>query len=350
MLYSSPPSFAALTGAVKERPAWSPPPAVPGCQHPVPRSSGATPSSPRCATWFSTPMSACSPSPASVAAARPASPSRLATDLAPAFPGQVWLVELGAAHRPRPRADRRRRCPRLAWTRRGKRRSTSSLPSSLRTRRCSSSTTASTSSMPAPPSPTTSSPPARPCASSPPAASRCRSRASVSIGSRPLPSPTPMTASTLDAIARSPAVQLFVARAQAVAPAFPLTAANAPLVARICARLDGIPLALELAAAWVAYCSPAQILDRLDDSLPPARRGQPGRADAPADAARRPRLERCAVHRIGARALPPARGLRRGFTLEAAEAVCADTTLPSADVLALADPAGGQSLVAVTAG
>ncbi|MCE0521388.1 MAG: tetratricopeptide repeat protein [Methylacidiphilales bacterium] len=61
------------------------------------------------------------------------------------------------------------------------------------------------------------------------------------------------------------AVQLFVERAAAVHPGFALTAENARLVAKICWRLDGIPLALELAAARIKVLPLDQILSRLDD-------------------------------------------------------------------------------------
>jgi len=61
------------------------------------------------------------------------------------------------------------------------------------------------------------------------------------------------------------AVRLFVERAQAVAPAFQLTAGNASAVAKICIRLEGIPLALELAAARVRVLTAHQILAHLDD-------------------------------------------------------------------------------------
>src|SRR5215472_13477289 len=57
---------------------------------------------------------------------------------------------------------------------------------------------------------------------------------------------------------------LFVERAEAAAPGFRLTAANTSVVAAICRRLDGLPLALELAAPWVRLLTPEQLLERLD--------------------------------------------------------------------------------------
>lgn len=69
----------------------------------------------------------------------------------------------------------------------------------------------------------------------------------------------------LDALQRSEAVQLFVERARAVQPAFDLNNLNAAAVAQICRRLDGIPLAIELAAARVRLLKPEQIASRLDD-------------------------------------------------------------------------------------
>jgi predicted ATPase/DNA-binding winged helix-turn-helix (wHTH) protein len=63
----------------------------------------------------------------------------------------------------------------------------------------------------------------------------------------------------------SEAMQLFVERASAVDPAFTATSHNASVIARLCRRLDGIPLAIELAAARIAVLSPEQIEARLQD-------------------------------------------------------------------------------------
>ena len=66
---------------------------------------------------------------------------------------------------------------------------------------------------------------------------------------------------------RSAAVELFVERARDVQPSFTLTDANATAVARICRRVDGLPLAIELAAARVRVLSPEQIAKRLDEDF-----------------------------------------------------------------------------------
>ena len=69
----------------------------------------------------------------------------------------------------------------------------------------------------------------------------------------------------LEALAGHDAVRLFVERASCVRPGFALTAQNAAGVVQICRRLDGLPLALELAAACLSSLSPQQLADRLDD-------------------------------------------------------------------------------------
>ena len=83
----------------------------------------------------------------------------------------------------------------------------------------------------------------------------------------PLPLPAdPGTASVAE-VAASPAVALFVDRARAVRPGFALTEGNAAAVAEICRRLEGLPLAIELAAARTRLLDPAALLDRLAASL-----------------------------------------------------------------------------------
>lgn len=73
---------------------------------------------------------------------------------------------------------------------------------------------------------------------------------------------------SVERVRRSPAGALFVDRAQAVKPDFELTAENAPTVADICRRLEGLPLGIELAAAKVRLLTPHGIAQRLEESLP----------------------------------------------------------------------------------
>ncbi len=91
----------------------------------------------------------------------------------------------------------------------------------------------------------------------------------------PLESPDPARLPDLDGLAALPAVALFVGRARAVRPDFALTADNAAAVAAVCARLDGLPLALELAASRISLLSPHALLARLDPRLPLLRWAAP---------------------------------------------------------------------------
>jgi len=133
------------------------------------------------------------------------------------------------------------------------------------------------------------------------------------------------------------AVRLFVDRARAAAPGFRLTQDNAWTVLSICRRLDGLPLAIELAAARTPVLTAVQILVRLDDSLRLLTRG--AATEAPHHKTLRATLdwshalldasEQRLFRRLGVFA--------GGFTLEATEAVCADGD----------DPAGAGTGLAV---
>jgi predicted ATPase/DNA-binding CsgD family transcriptional regulator len=99
-----------------------------------------------------------------------------------------------------------------------------------------------------------------------------RVRAERELPVAPLPLPTGSNAGLAE-IADAPSVRLFVDRASAVLPEFVLTAENAPAVAEICRRLDGLPLAIELAAARVRLFPPDALLARLERRLPLLTRG-----------------------------------------------------------------------------
>jgi predicted ATPase len=83
----------------------------------------------------------------------------------------------------------------------------------------------------------------------------------------PLALPDPKSNPPLEVLSRLPAIELFVERAQAVKHQFALTKENAPAVAAICSRLDGLPLAIELAAARIKLLSPSAMLIRLENRL-----------------------------------------------------------------------------------
>ncbi|HEY8447240.1 MAG TPA: helix-turn-helix domain-containing protein [Thermomicrobiales bacterium] len=137
----------------------------------------------------------------------------------------------------------------------------------------------------------------------------------------PLGVPDPRHARRPDQVAASPAVQLFLARARAVDPGLPLTEANAPVIAQICAKLDGLPLALELAAARIGVLSPQALLARLSDRLTLLTGGARDQPD-------RLRMIRLTIAWSYDLLTPEEQALFRrlsvfagGFTLEAAEAV-----------------------------
>jgi predicted ATPase/DNA-binding NarL/FixJ family response regulator len=129
------------------------------------------------------------------------------------------------------------------------------------------------------------------------------------------------------------AVGLFAERARAVAPGFEVTADNRRAVAAICARLEGIPLAIELASARLRALSLAQILERLDDRFrllsTGARSAEPRQQTLQSVVDWSFDLCSPEERRLWLRASVFA----GGFDLAAAEAICADDELPSGAVL-----------------
>jgi predicted ATPase/class 3 adenylate cyclase len=142
------------------------------------------------------------------------------------------------------------------------------------------------------------------------------------FGVPPLRLPDPRDLPPLAALSQYEAVALFIERARAVKSDFEVTNENAPAVAEICSRLDGLPLAIELAAARVKLLSPDQILARLDRSvpvltggardLPDRQRTLHGAIDWSHELLDEP--ERALFARLSAFA--------GGWTLEAADSVC----------------------------
>jgi len=164
----------------------------------------------------------------------------------------------------------------------------------------------------------------------------------------PLSVPGSEDTSSVDAVAGFEAVRLFVDRATAVQPAFRLTDRNAPTVVEICRRLDGIPLALELAAARVSTLSIEQISARVNDRFRLLTTGD-------RTGERRQQTLRSAIdwsydllteqERILFRRLAVFAG---GWTLEAAEAVAAGGSISGQDILDLLGDLVDKSLVVIS--
>lgn len=138
----------------------------------------------------------------------------------------------------------------------------------------------------------------------------------------PLTLPAPGTRQ-FEQIAASDAVRLYVDRARAVAPTFQLTAENAPIIAEICRQLDGLPLALELAAARADILSPPALLARLERRLvllTGGSRDQPERLRTMRNAISWSHDQLTPAEQVLFRRLAVFSG---GFSLEAAEEICA---------------------------
>lgn len=167
--------------------------------------------------------------------------------------------------------------------------------------------------------------------------------------------PGERTEAVAAALERCACIRLFVERAQASLPSFALTTGNANTVAEICRRLNGLPLAVELAAARIRTLTAAQILARLDDALTLLARqdASPGERTLP--------RQQGLAHQQGLAATiawshellsQPKRILFRrlaifagSFDLDAVEGVCAGHGIPAEQILGLLADLEGRSLV-----
>jgi predicted ATPase/DNA-binding SARP family transcriptional activator len=146
------------------------------------------------------------------------------------------------------------------------------------------------------------------------------------------------------------AVELFTVRARATLPTFIVSDVNARTIAEICRRLDGIPLAIELAAARVRVLSPAQIAQRLDDAFRLLTSGN--RTALPRHRTLRATME-WSYGLLGAREQVLLRRLAvfaGSFSLDAAEAVCAGDSLDAEDILDGITGLVDRSLITMIAG
>jgi predicted ATPase/DNA-binding CsgD family transcriptional regulator len=160
-----------------------------------------------------------------------------------------------------------------------------------------------------------------------------------------LSAPAPARHTSAEELAGYDSVRLFVERASAVRPGFTVTEATAPIIAQLCWQLDGLPLALELAAAWVQTLTPEQIASRLEDRFRLLTGGS--RTATPRHQTLRGAIEwsysllnldeQTFFDRLSVCA--------GGCRLEAVEAVCAGNGLGEEDALPLLGRLVGNSLV-----
>jgi predicted ATPase/class 3 adenylate cyclase len=164
----------------------------------------------------------------------------------------------------------------------------------------------------------------------------------------PLALPDPERLPPVETLAQSSAVALFADRAVTALPTFTLSEKNARLIVQICQRLDGIPLAIELAAARLSVLSVEQIATRLQDRFRLLTGGS--RTALPRQQTLRATLdwsydlladpERALLRRVSVFA--------GGFNLEAAEAVCGWDPLAPDEVLDQVAALGGKSLLVIS--
>jgi predicted ATPase/DNA-binding CsgD family transcriptional regulator len=162
----------------------------------------------------------------------------------------------------------------------------------------------------------------------------------------PLELPPSAGESLPDEVGRYDAIRLFAERAAAAMPGFSLAPANIAAAAAVCRALDGVPLAIELAAAWVRVLSVEQIAARLvdrfrllttgDRTAPPRQRTLRATIDWSHDLLSD--SERALLRRLSVFA---------GWSLEMAEQVCADDAVPAGEILDLTASLISKSLVEV---
>ena len=162
------------------------------------------------------------------------------------------------------------------------------------------------------------------------------------VPSLPVPA---VGATTIAEVIGTASVALFIERARVVRPCFEITDANASAVAEVCQRLDGMPLAIELAAARLRVLTIEQVAERLDDRFrlltggdrTALRRQQTLRATIDWSHDLLPPAERALLRRLAV--------FTGGCSLEAVEAICADDVLTTESVLDLLASLVDKSLV-----